>query len=82
MFFAKKTVERYKVLSAHFGQMRTVMFRTNNICMIKFFVDRNTSCDKQRRHNATNKPSVVDASFKNTRNLAETFLESKKLVRH
>lgn len=82
MFFAKKTVERYKVLSVHSEQMRTVMFRTNNICMIKFFVDKNVNCNKQRYHNAINKPSIVDASFKNIHNLVGTFLETKKLVRY
>ncbi len=84
MFFVKKTVEGYKVLSVHFRQTVTVMFRTSNMPMIKFFIDKkNENCKKQRDSNTTNKPSMIDVSFKNTHKLADIlFLESEELVRY
>ncbi|MBI5146537.1 MAG: hypothetical protein HZA84_04885 [Thaumarchaeota archaeon] len=80
----KKTVEGYKVLSVHFRQTVTVMFRMSNRSMIKFFVDnKNANCKKQKDSNTTNKPSMIDVSFKNPHKFADIlFLESEELVRY
>jgi len=59
----------------YFRQMNAVMFRANNISMLKFFIDKKTQT-------AINKLLMIDMSFKNTHKIIVIlFLESEELVR-